>query len=324
MRLRRLILLGLWVYGHYLPAATAATGVPKIACTEPQFRFGVVTDDELLAHDFTIRNVGSAPLEIGKVVACCGLTANLAAKAIAPGSNANLHVVFAVNGRSGEQQKSVYIASNDPKTPYLELRFTGTIKPAMEIQPTAVNFGTLTPNAVTNIEVLITGSHANGFQITNVTANVSQLSVNFQQGERPNIWRVRIATRTPLIMGSSRATVTLLTDLPKTPKILIPVWLAVAGDLVVTPQEVLLSAGTKPVSRYLTIRSRAGDPFHVLSVVVPDPRMTTVIKTNSAASYCIELGGMDQPDRLNGQALLVTTDYEQAKSISVPFRTVAK
>ena len=302
-----------------LPAANAA---PRIVCPEPEYTFGVMEDTNNVEHVFAIRNEGDAPLTIGNVRACCGATATIATNSIAPGSNASLRVVFSLRGRNGEQHKSVYVASNDPQSPYLQLRLTGKAAPALNIQPSYIDFGTLRRNQATNVEVVVAGNREGALQITNAVVDTGQLAVDWQKGESQNVWRVRISTRPPLAIGATNALVTLLSNHPEHPKIRIPVRMAVLSDLMIVPPEILISPGTQVVTRCLSIKSRSGKPFRVLKITPPNPQITVACEP-IASSYRIRLENVLPRQDLNGGRLVIATDLDEAEPAAVPFRIVA-
>ena len=70
-------------------------------------------------------NRGDSPLEITKVRACCGAEAAMDSMQIAPGSNSVCRAVFILKNRTGEQNKVIYLASNDRNQPYTSLKITG-------------------------------------------------------------------------------------------------------------------------------------------------------------------------------------------------------
>lgn len=108
---------------------------PKITCKEPECRFGRMDDSQVIDHTFVIGNGGDAVLEIGKIRGCCGATTELATNRIPAGSNTTFKVKFSLRGRKGEQRKSIYLGSNDPKQLYLQLRFVGTVTSGTDSSP---------------------------------------------------------------------------------------------------------------------------------------------------------------------------------------------
>jgi hypothetical protein len=75
---------------------------------------------------FEVRNEGNETLEIGAISTSCGCTsAKISSKIIKPGEKAILTVFFDPNFHpepGGKFKRTVYIPSNDPKTPEAEVK----------------------------------------------------------------------------------------------------------------------------------------------------------------------------------------------------------
>ena len=72
-------------------AGISGYAAPKLACDEPEYRFGELDSSETVKHDFVIRNEGDEPLKITRVRPDCGCTlARLKDKTIAPGKQTSL------------------------------------------------------------------------------------------------------------------------------------------------------------------------------------------------------------------------------------------
>lgn len=84
--------------------------------------FGVIANASKVSTDFTITNNGGRPLIIRKTKASCGCTATQPAKTVLePGESTTIHVTFDSVGKSGKQQKSILVITNDPKQPSTNL-----------------------------------------------------------------------------------------------------------------------------------------------------------------------------------------------------------
>ncbi len=112
------------------PAARAEdeAAAPRIRVEPEGFDFGNVLPEKTLRKEFTIRNFGSAPLELESISTTCGCTAALAgAKRVEPGGSTPLRVTFETRRFSGKVERKVLLRSNDPKTPVLEVKLGATV-----------------------------------------------------------------------------------------------------------------------------------------------------------------------------------------------------
>ena len=79
-------------------------------------------------HNFVVKNIGKSNLIIRKVKASCGCTATNPEKTVlAPGESTNIKTTFNSKGKSGRQNKSVTVVTNDPKSTSTMLRLTGNV-----------------------------------------------------------------------------------------------------------------------------------------------------------------------------------------------------
>jgi hypothetical protein len=133
---------------------------PKISTQQANFDFGDIPGGDKVTHDFIVFNTGDDTLVIKDVRASCGCTAAKPEKNnLLPGESAKINVQFNTYGRSGQQQKYVYISSNDKDTPELRLSFTANIQennhmsgnssgPKLKFDYTTHDFGDITEGKV--------------------------------------------------------------------------------------------------------------------------------------------------------------------------------
>jgi hypothetical protein len=89
-------------------------------------------------HIVTVKNTGTDTLRIQNVKASCGCTSALlknSSGVIAPGSSAQLSIVFNTKSQIGKVTKSVTITSNDSKNPTTQIRFTAYVQERFKVSP---------------------------------------------------------------------------------------------------------------------------------------------------------------------------------------------
>jgi hypothetical protein len=144
------------------PSIVFASG-PKIQLDEEVFNFGSVKQGTKVLHEFTFKNLGDADLVITDVKTSCGCTAAVtSARTIAPGGEGTLKVSFNSSGRSGSQNKSITLVSNDPENPRLMVRLSGKVdrgdQPQIRIEPKDLDIGVIDPGGSKSSEVTITNT----------------------------------------------------------------------------------------------------------------------------------------------------------------------
>ena len=87
--------------------------MPKILFDKNSFDFGNMNQDQSVTAEFSIRNVGNAPLLIRSAKASCGCTVpDWPREPILAGDSTIIKVTFNSGKREGEQNKTVSLITN--------------------------------------------------------------------------------------------------------------------------------------------------------------------------------------------------------------------
>jgi len=101
---------------------------PVVAYDMESFDFGDIKPGTKNEHIFNLKNAGKMDLIIRDVKSSCGCTAVSPTKNIvASGESVPLKVVFDSTGKSGRQNKTITVITNDPKNPTTVLRISSNI-----------------------------------------------------------------------------------------------------------------------------------------------------------------------------------------------------
>lgn len=101
---------------------------PEAVIHPMAYDFGDIVQDSVVTKIFVITNEGNDVLKITRVWASCGCTAVMPAKnELKLGESTDIKVTFNSEGKSGKQNKTVYIETNDPKNSTIKLAFTGNV-----------------------------------------------------------------------------------------------------------------------------------------------------------------------------------------------------
>lgn len=108
---------------------------PQIEVTPPTFDFNEIEYGSIAKHTFKIKNLGNETLEIKKVATSCACTsAEVGKKILEPNEETGLNVTYntGLMGDSphakGEQERIIYIKSNDPVNPQVEVMIYANVK----------------------------------------------------------------------------------------------------------------------------------------------------------------------------------------------------
>jgi hypothetical protein len=182
-------LIGLAVLASALPAAKK----PKIVVDRETWDFGQVKQGETLNHEFVFRNAGEAVLNIGNVETSCGCTAALVSeKKLEPGKQGRVKVSFSTAGYGGQVSKYIYLDSDDPDRPRVQLTISADVatppRPRLELQPWTADVGLILQNEPIEAEVIIRNKGD-----LELTVGCDYKAASFSSGGKPFSFPLKLA-----------------------------------------------------------------------------------------------------------------------------------
>ncbi|MCC6457960.1 MAG: DUF1573 domain-containing protein [Caldilineaceae bacterium] len=117
------------IHPHTVPAGEPQ---PNVDLPLLQWDWGTIPAIPAVAQTFPIQNAGDEPLIITSVVSSCGCTtASLSSSVIPPGQRADLKVVFDPNFHEtvGPVTRLIWLQTNDPDQPLIEIRLDANVTP---------------------------------------------------------------------------------------------------------------------------------------------------------------------------------------------------
>lgn len=296
-----------------------------LVCDRPVFDFGLVRADWSVTNAFVLRNVGTGTVSIVNVRPTCGCTTTaLATNELAPGATTELRATLSLVGRTGHQNKAIFVETNDRLHPRLKLEMTGIVARDIDVQPEGVHFGTLGRDGDAQQDVLLTATSNLTFAIKSVNTGASLFEAEVEAREPGKVYWIHIKARGPRPAGTSSAIVQVVTDCPTTPSITIPVSVFTAGDIVAVPTQLLLVPSGTNETRLanLTLYSPSGKKFAVKSVESGAPSVRARLTTPVADRVRIEVqtsGGLEDAE---GKSIRIVTDLETAREVVVPLNVL--
>lgn len=101
---------------------------PVVTFDAQSFDFGDIKQNEKVDHTFNLKNDGKSDLIIRNLKTSCGCTAVSPSKNVVPaGETVPIQVTFDTRGKSGRQNKTITVITNDPKNPTTILRISSNV-----------------------------------------------------------------------------------------------------------------------------------------------------------------------------------------------------
>ncbi len=154
--------------------------VPAIAVQQTAVDFGTVVAGQTGQQTITIRNTGTAPLEVTGIESdVSGLTFDPSAFTLSPNGSQTVTITFP-SSTAGTFSGLITISSNDPdrgtRTVSVSVIVQPPPVPAISVQQTPVNFGTIEAGQTGEQKITIENTGTAPLQITGIESDVSGLS----------------------------------------------------------------------------------------------------------------------------------------------------
>jgi len=173
------------------PGLAAKTA--KIKFDHDTWDFGKVKQGASLTYEFSFKNDGGSKLNIKNVETSCGCTAALvSANTVDPGQTGKIKVTFNASGYSGVVSKFIYVDSDDPDQPRVQLKITANVEvppaPRIDLNPYAQEVGLLLEGE--DVEAKLTLANKGELELQ---VDCNQKTATFLSGGKPVTFPLRIA-----------------------------------------------------------------------------------------------------------------------------------
>lgn len=299
-----------------------ACAAPRISCEDPLHDCGTVTNSNVVNHTFNIRNEGDSVLVIESVRTGCGcLASSLQRNRLEPGESVPLAAELSLKGRTGRQDKSIYLHSNDPVTPILRLSMVTEIRRSIDVSPPHLVFSTAEEVRQGWKDVLIRAGTEQSFAVTRVDLDDSEYFKHRLEEVTPGrLYRIRVeltdAGRAP---GSSGlAAITVATDDPRYARLEIPLSVSSPREIIVAPGRLVLRrASNKPERRALLVHSPYAALLGVTVVSVPAAGIRSSVARLEDGRFRIDLENIPALEAGAGGEVVLRADRENGRTETV-------
>jgi len=307
------------------PATPALSGPPRLVFAEPVFDFGKVEQGEQVVHMFRFINQGGQDLRIESVKTSCGCTAAvISADVTSPGQEGTISATFDTTHFSGEKAKGVTVYSNDPQQPVTTLTLQGEITVEVTADPAQLYIGRVHRGDELTISIDVFYDADKPIEITKVENSHPSVSVQpedlTKDGKKGKKLLVTLKKNVPL--GRLNDQITVTTTSQKKPKVEIPVFGSIEGDMIVLPPQVsfgVVRAGENKTLE-LSIKNRGTKPVQVLRIENSSPAIEAEIapvKQGEEYRLTLRATGENTVGRIQGE-VQVFTDHPEEKVLTIP------
>lgn len=321
---------GVFVMALVASAGTAwgqDAGKPTIFSPEPVYDFGDRDNEQDVKHEFTIVNLGTAPLEIRDVRTSCGCTvAELKKRVLQPGEETQIGSTLKLSGRQGPQNRTITVASNDPDNPAYQLGFKGNAISAIMYDPQFINLGRVVDDEVHSQAITLkAGTDSVEFNVIGVDSSLPQIETEVKTVREGKEYEIIARNSEPLKEGNLNGLITINTDYAKRPSYQVRFFAQVIGGIEVRPDTLTLQQSDDPertTTQFLRVAPGRISDFNVTEVHAPLDSIDVEILPQGNSNFNIKVANMPGSADLEGQELVIKTDSEEVPEIKVPFRVI--
>jgi hypothetical protein len=276
-----------------IPANDAA---PRVEVDEPNFQFGTMQQNTTKSHQFTVKNVGKAPLtlKVGQTSCKCTL-GEVTGDAIPPGGSTQVKLEWSAVQGNGPFRQTATLITNDPLASTVELTIEGQITEATNVSPPEFVFDKIPAGESKSAEVFVMAMLEDELNVSEPQfsdpATAESFDVKIEPAEQsvlpnPNAKkgvRITVTAKPGLPLGRIHQTLSISTNLADAEKLEIPMIGRVVGDISVHGRDWNENLGVLAMGK---VKSHVGRRS----------RVNIVVRGSDAANVKLEVAAVDPPE----------------------------
>jgi len=271
------------------PAAEPKGPAPKIYFENTLYDFGPVAPKSSNTCEFKFENRGSAVLEINDISKTCGCTVpELEKKTYTPGEKGAIKITYNADPSAGPRTRHLYVFSNDPANPRVELTIKAIIAEKVAFEPEKLEF-MLKSKSAGEVDLKIRSLDGKPFSVTKFEATSNAITADFD----PNHKAPEIVLKTKVDSQKSRAIANGRVEIglthPECDKITVP--FSILSRLRSDPPaiNIINAEPGKAVQKEIWILSNYDEDFEIASVESKEKNIKVVSREKMGNRYKLAL-----------------------------------
>jgi hypothetical protein len=308
---------------------------PGIDVAVPDLRFdayscdlGSLDEGVQVERIVTFRNAGERDLTVSRVrPTCTCIQVEDFTKTVPPGRTGSIAFTYDTKGMRGAQMRGLYIESNDPVSPLVQIEVGVLVRPGTLLVSTRrVDLGTVDYEKGAARELYIKDPGDGSLDIRDVRSDSQLLEVTFAGAAPPEgkdrVFPLRVSLKPGSPVGPFRGSITVDSNHPKEPMLTIPVTARIKGDIEIHPETLFLGfvQRAQPASGSVTLLPASARGFSITDVRVSSDLFTaTASPAYSGKGYEVIVAVSDAaPAGLLKAELIVRTSSSLQPTITLP------
>jgi hypothetical protein len=316
--------------GSALPVRADAPA--PASATQNRYDFGSVKQGANIRHEFAVRNSGDNALRFsGAELSMPGMKARFAPAEIAPGADGTVTLEWSTDHVAGTVEGVARIRWSDPAQPETQLTMTGSVLPAISIEPIPAVYLSAYANESAQRVLTIRNNDSRPLALTRAKAG-AHATATLATVEAGKVFTVTVRPAPHATPGKYEESLSIQTDDAAVGTITVPVHVWVKPDLSANPDVVDFGtisrdaalrrgAADAMLTQTAVLRHRAG-AFEIKSIVSDSP-LVVVTQSPSGPSDSFTLEMKLRPEalfagsKIEGKVRVRTSD-RQYPEIDLP------
>lgn len=211
---------------------------PEIVLSEEEHHFGNVMAGDIVRHTFKLKNTGDEELKIEDIKITGIFTKVILKRLIPPKQEINIILTMDTDKLSGEVEAGVILRTNDPVSPWVELKMRGLIIPVIDIQPMADMFFSVYEGQAKEDAVIIVNNTGQPLKITKIEYESQRFEARMEPIKEGKEYTLLVKVNPDAQPGRTMEKVTLFTDNNRVPQVVVGVNIFIKRDVYTFPDEV--------------------------------------------------------------------------------------
>jgi len=245
-----------------------AVGTPKMELSPSEFNFGEIWQGMPARGEFTIRNVGDAPLTVTATSSCGCTVATRPKSPLAPGETTTFTISYDTK-RASVANKSVFLNTNDPERGRVEIKVRGTVKALLEATPGDVlNFAGLDTDSRETRSIKLVNRYPEPLHLKlRPDQNFGAFEVELKEVVPGQEYELVATTRPPLRKGANMAAVVVETGLKEVSELTYSLSAFVQPRVMVSPAFLtVMPQVDKPKDYTIAVQYRVSNPLQIKEI----------------------------------------------------------
>jgi Protein of unknown function (DUF1573) len=312
-------------------ALRAASAAPAVSCAEPVLDFGERNIELPVDHVFVLENKGDADLVISEVRPGCPscTVAKADPPVVPPGGTSKVAVRLQLGGFRGAITKQLYVFSNDPVTPRLQLTLRGIAATEIVLTPETLSFPSIPVGGSVTGTVQIACATTNRMVVTHLVPGDSFVSASVKPVEEGRKYEISVVVRGNPPPGQAskpggmaqvlESHVVIHLDHPTQKALPLTLRGFLREKVQVAPNLVPLALNSNPATvRHLTVSFEPRPDFRITAVEWPEGTVEFAWTPMGEGRGRLSLSKFTVKPEFHGKTVLIRTNMPGKEELRVP------